>query len=109
MFVAMALAFLASKIVRNEEGFSMIGNIVSLGMAFLSGIFVPVEFLGEGVIKLAHFLPAYWYVKVVDLLDYEAKIPSEAFIYMGIELLFSAAIITIAIVIDRARNHRLVA
>lgn len=52
---------------------------------------------------------AYWYVKVVDLLDYEAKIPSEAFVYMGIELLFSAAIITIAIVIDRARNHRLVA
>ena len=58
MFVAMALAFLASKIVRNEEGFSMIGNIVSLGMAFLSGIFVPMEFLGAGVIKLAHFLPA---------------------------------------------------
>ena len=38
MFVAMALAFLASKIARNEEGFSMIGNIVSLGMAFLSGM-----------------------------------------------------------------------
>ena len=88
MFVAMALAFLASKIVRNEEGFSMIGNIVSLGMAFLSGIFVPMEFLGAGVIKLAHFLPAYWYV--------------------GIEVLFAAAIITIAIVIDRARNQRLV-
>ena len=109
MFVAMALAFLASKIARNEEAFSMIGNIVSLGMAFLSGIFVPMEFLGAGVIKLAHFLPAYWYVKVVDLLDYEAKIPSEAFVYMGVEVLFAAAIITIAIVIDRARNHRLVA
>lgn len=109
MFVAMALAFLASKIAKNEEAFSMIGNIVSLGMAFLSGIFVPMEFLGEGVVKLAHFLPAYWYVRVVDLLDYATKIPSEAYLYMGIELLFAAAIITIAIVIDRAKNHRLVA
>ena len=41
-------------------------------------------------------------------MDYESKIPEEAFIYMGIEVLFAAAIITIAIVIDRARNQRLV-
>ena len=28
-----------------------------IGNEFLSGVFVPIEFLGDGIIKAAHFLP----------------------------------------------------
>ncbi len=107
MMVALAIAFLVSKLTDSEEVFSIIGNIISLGMAFLSGIFVPMEFLGTSVIRIAHFLPAYWYVKTVAALDNVSGIPSEAWRYMGIELLFAAAIVMIGIVADKAKHSRL--
>lgn len=107
MMISLAFAFLVSKLTDNEELFSMIGNIISLGMGFLSGIFVPMEYLGNGVITIAHFLPAYWYVKTVAALDNVSGIPSEAWRYMGIELLFAAAIVMIGIVADKAKHSRL--
>lgn len=42
-------------------------NTVSLGSSFLCGVFVQQELLGETVPSIARFLPAYWYVKAVDI------------------------------------------
>lgn len=47
----------------------MVSNVIALGMSFLSGVFVPIEFLGDGIIKIAHFLPAYWYIMGARLID----------------------------------------
>ena len=65
MLVSLAFAFFISKITSNSEILNMFANTVSLGMAFLCGIFVPEEFLSDGIIKAAHFLPAYWYNQAV--------------------------------------------
>ena len=50
-----------SNIAGSEKIVSLVGNVISLGMSFLCGVFVPLEFLGDGVKKIAVFLPAYWY------------------------------------------------
>lgn len=70
MLVSLAFAFLISKITSNSEILNMFANTVSLGMAFLCGIFVPEEFLSDGIIKAAHFLPAYWYNQAVKILTF---------------------------------------
>ncbi|MBQ0001146.1 MAG: ABC transporter permease [Clostridiales bacterium] len=101
MVVTMGFTLLASKITTNSQVISAISNIVSLGMAFTCGVFVPMEFLGEGVIKFAHFLPAYWYVQAVDLISTDAvKNIQSILVCLGIELLFGAALIAIAMVVS---------
>lgn len=105
MFVAMAVAFLVSRLTDKDQIISMVSNVFSLGMAFLCGIFVPMEYLGENVIKLAHFLPAYWFAKGTALIEHiqEQQI-SILFRYMGVELLFAIAIWFVALTVAKAKK-----
>lgn len=103
MLVSLAFAFFISKITSNSEILNMFANTVSLGMAFLCGIFVPEEFLSDGIIKAAHFLPAYWYNQAVKNIDFHpVKELDFIFMCMGIQLLFATAIIVVALRITKA-------
>jgi ABC-2 type transport system permease protein len=105
MTVALAFAFMISKLAHNLEMLSMMGNIISLGMAFLCGVFVPAEYLGSKVIAVAHFLPTYWYVRATTEIDnIISGINAEIWECMGIELLFAAAIIVVGVVITRTKR-----
>ncbi len=107
MVVSVSIAFLVSKITSKKEVLSFIGNIVSLGMSFLSGIFVSVEYLGKRVVDVAHFLPSYWYARGVrELIGNTSGTSIDAWLCMGMELLFAAAIVTVAVVIDRTNLLR---
>ncbi len=57
------IAFFIGNLVKGREAISAVANIFTLGTCFISGVFVPQVLLGEGVLKIASFLPAYWYVK----------------------------------------------
>ncbi len=59
---ALGIVFLIGQVMKKAETVSMVSNVIALGMSFLSGVFVPIEFLGDGIIKAADFLPAYWYI-----------------------------------------------
>ena len=84
MIVALSMAYLIGLLVKNETSISMVGNILGLGCSFLGGIFVPISMLSEGVIRLAHFLPTYWYTQAINLEDLTLR-----FQYMGIQLVFA--------------------
>ncbi len=103
--VCMAIAFLISKLTAKKEVVSMIANVVSLGMAFLCGIFVPVDFLSDGVIKIAHFLPAYWYNQAAINIDFHLdEKAGSIFSAMGIQILFAIAILIAGMVADRRKR-----
>lgn len=103
--VCLSIAFLVSKITSKQEILSMIANVVSLGMAFLCGIFVPVEFLSESVIKVAHFLPAYWYNQAALNIDFHMNEKmGSIFAAMGVQILFAVAIVVIGMVVDRKKT-----
>ena len=67
-FCSLTIAFLISTIVNNKNAVNGIVNVVALGSAFLCGAFVPVEWLPDSVLKIAHALPAYWYINSNELL-----------------------------------------
>ena len=67
-FVALCMALFISTLVKNKEAVSGIVNVVALSQAFLCGAFIPVVWLPESVIKIAHVLPAYWYINTNDFL-----------------------------------------
>lgn len=59
---ALTFALLISTLVKNKDAIEGIVNVVALGSAFLCGAFLPVEYLGSNVLKLAHIFPAYYYI-----------------------------------------------
>jgi len=65
---ALTIAILIGNIVNSKEAISGIVNVVALGSSFICGAFVPMEWLPEGVLKFAHLLPTYWYIKTNEAL-----------------------------------------
>ncbi len=65
---AVAIAFLIGNLVTNKNTINGIVNVVALGSSFLCGAFVPMEWLPNTVLKIAHILPSYYYIKNNEIL-----------------------------------------
>ncbi len=59
---ATTIAIFIGNIVYNKDAINGIVNIIALGSSFLCGAFVPMEWLPDGVLKMAHLLPSYYYI-----------------------------------------------
>lgn len=90
--VALALSLLVSTLVNKKEAVSGIVNVVSLSQAFLCGAFIPVMWMPDSVLKLAHVLPAYYYINSNELLASLEVLGfsnlKPIFINMGVMILF---------------------
>ena len=74
---------------------TMISNLVVLGMCFLAGVFVPLEYLSDTLVKAAHFLPVYWYVEAVRRIDAMAEDSMSAVNVLpdfGMQILFAVTL-----------------
>ncbi len=105
MVVTLGIVFLIGQMVKKVPALNMISNIIALGMSFLCGIFVPLEYLGEGLVKVAHFLPAYWYItSAVEIDSYTAgKELGELWQGLGIQLLFGVAFVCAGLAYSKAK------
>lgn len=65
---ATTIALFIGNIVSNKNAISGIVNVIALGSCFLCGAFVPMEWLPDGVIKIAHILPSYYYISNNEVL-----------------------------------------
>ena len=96
---ALSIAFLIGTLVRNKEAINGIVNVVALGSSFLCGAFVPMEWLPDSVLSVAHALPTYWYIKTNEVVKTLETVNIETlkplFINMGIVLAFTLAFIVI--------------
>lgn len=108
--VSMGIVFLIGQVVTGTTILSMIANVVGLGSSFLGGVFVPLELMGDQVVAAAHILPSYWYVRACQLIDRlgGGASPAPAFVCMGVEILFAAALICIGMAYSKtaARGRR---
>lgn len=106
LFVALGIVFLLGQVSKKTTAISMVSNVLALGMSFLTGIFVPLEFLGDGIIQFAHFLPSYWYILGVRLIDTYTEGADLTLLwqYVGIQLLFAAAIIAVGLAYSRIKT-----
>lgn len=90
--VALALSLLVSTLVNKKEAVSGIVNVVSLSQAFLCGAFIPVMWMPDSVLKIAHVFPAYYYINSnellasLEVLNFSNLKP--IFINMGLMILF---------------------
>lgn len=62
LLFALSLGFFTGMAMKNADAVNGIVNVASLALCFLGGVFVPRQFFGAGINKVARFFPTYWYV-----------------------------------------------
>lgn len=110
--VAAGIGFLISTTIKSKGGRAAAINVVALGFSFISGAFVPIEYISDGVIKVAEFLPVYWYIKANRCISemFESGIDSnmgELMECIGIQLLFFLAIVSVGMVIRKRYTRQI--
>ncbi len=105
---AVTIAFLIGNLVINKNAINGIVNVVALGSSFLCGAFVPMEWLPDSVLKIAHILPSYYYIssnerlKSLEMFDFESMKPM--LMNMGIILLFTIGFVIVTNVISKKKR-----
>ncbi|MBZ9685479.1 ABC transporter permease [Clostridium estertheticum] len=102
---ALSISYLVGILIKNKNAQSAIANVLSLGFSFISGVFVPQQFLSDKAIAIASFTPTYWYVKANNMIgalsNFSFNNLSPIFTYMLIELGFAMAIFSVALVVSK--------
>ncbi len=62
LLFGLSLGFFAGMVAKTDDAINGIVNVLSLVLCFLGGVFVPRQFFGAGVQKVAKTFPTYWYV-----------------------------------------------
>lgn len=108
--ISLGLTFLAGSIAKNDAVLGGMVNVVALGTSFLGGIFVPIEVFGKSMKAVAKFMPTYWYIKAHDAIMGIGELNSESLkpIFTGyiIQLIFAAAILSIALLYTKRQRAR---
>lgn len=60
---ATSLAYMIGCLIKNENVISGIQNVISLGLSFISGCFVPIEFLDTNIVNFSKIFPSYWFIQ----------------------------------------------
>lgn len=105
---ATTMAFLIGNIVLNKGAINGIVNVIALGSSFLCGAFVPMEWLPDSVLKIAHALPTYYYIssnealKTLEEFNFETIKPLIA--NMVIMIGFATVFIILSNIVSRRKR-----
>ena len=107
--IALSLAYLIGLFMKNSNMLNGITNIVSLGICFLSGVFVPMNIMNKKVLRVAQFLPVYWYENVNETLSryhvVSGKIAIDIWKSMGIEIMFTLALLALILAVSKYKRQ----
>lgn len=102
-----AIAVLVSTLMASENMVSLIVQVLGLGMSFISGVFVLQSLLSESVLAAARFFPAYWYIKVNDMLaGRQVYDGGEVAVCLAIEGGFALVIGIVAMLITKLKREK---
>lgn len=108
LLVALSISYLVGIITTNSNMLSGVVNVIALGMSFLCGVFVPLEYMNSNVKTAAQFLPVYWYEKTNDLLvqfsSITGEVRTDVLQALGIQFVFAAAFVCIAMAISKFKR-----
>ena len=109
LLVSLSIGFLTASLVKSRQGLAAMADVVGLGMCFLCGVFVPMRYLGTGVLAAARFLPAYWYETANNLLSDTAVLSRSARAAVRqaiwIELAYALAIFAVTLFLRKKKDQ----
>lgn len=104
---SLSVAFCVTMIGVRTEAITMIGTVSGLAIAFLGGIFVPMEYFGDSLMRVVRLVPSYWYVNVLRIMeqgDYIDKLP-DLFLSIGIQVGYAAVFVAIGLVMGKVKRQ----
>ena len=105
---ALTIAFLIGNSIKNKNAVNGIVNVVALGSSFLCGAFVPMEWLPDSVLKIAHAIPTYYYIstnealKTIEEFNFETLKPLIG--NMAIMLGFAIIFVVLSNIVSRRKR-----
>lgn len=108
LLAVISIAFFIGVLIKSKTAQSAAANVISLGTSFISGVFVPQEWLSDVVLKIANFTPVFWYVKAnstireITTMDIASIKPILG--YMAIEIGFAITFWLISLVISKRKR-----
>lgn len=111
MCVALTISYLVGMLVHGKSAVNTLNgvvNVLSLGMCFLCGVFLPLELMNKGVKAVTQFLPVYWYEVVNELLvefgTVTGEVKQTVLQGLGIQLVFVVALVCVTMVAAKWRR-----
>lgn len=106
---ATTIAFFIGNLISSKGAINGIVNVVALGSSFICGVFVPMIWLPDSVLKMAHLLPTYYYVSTNEALktieQFNIQTLKPLLINMAIILCFAIFFILLTnVVLKRKRD-----
>lgn len=105
---ALCIAFIAGLFIKSSAVMSAFANVAAMGLSFLSGVFVPQQYLSAGLLRAASFTPVYWFVHANNVLSGLSSFTSQnlqpVYAALGVEAVFAAALLAVGIVLSRYRR-----
>lgn len=96
VFMFTSLGILAGAVSRSEESASVIGNIITFPMMFLSGTFFPIEIMPSWLQTVAHVLPLYYIIDGLNSVTIYSNY-SSAMLDIAISVVVAAVIFVIMV------------
>ena len=107
MLVAVSLGFLLGQVGLGHNAASAVANIGGLAMSFLSGAWVPTEWLPDAVVQASKFTPGYWAAQAISGAytadSMSATVIRPLLVDCGICTLFAVAVFAVAMAVGRTR------
>ena len=99
-----AIALFISSFEPKANVLNLITQVISLGMCFTCGVFIPTNLLGDNVLAVARFLPVYWYIKANSMIaETEPYSLNGVLQCYGIQLAFAAAFVVLTLLVRRVK------
>ncbi|MFL2137125.1 ABC transporter permease [Ruoffia sp. FAM 24228] len=101
ILTALSMAFLMTSITNNRNIINGLTTVISLGLAFLSGLFIPYEIVGTAIQRIAHFSPLFYFRQSVmkDINSY-----SDLLTEWGLLLAFAVVFTLLGVAISQQKR-----
>ena len=107
-FTTTSLAYLIGSLIRNINIISGVQNVVSLGLSFISGCFVPMEWLDKNIVNISKIFPSYYFIKnnydIVELTSFSLEEIKPILYYSLIVIMFGIIYFVVSKIIIKLKS-----
>lgn len=104
-FSVLGLTFMINNLTGNKYVKSALSTVLSLGMAFISGVMIPQEYIGSFTLNLAKFLPMYYFVRINDQIHINS---SDLYLNLGIQLGFAGLFLAFGLLVSHLKRKKII-
>ena len=61
--VVLSITFMLNEVFKKDSILGIVGNVLPLALSFISGVFMPAEFISPSILRIAKFFPTYYFVQ----------------------------------------------